>query len=69
MYVLGSCSPRKRRLGLATMSIACCRRLWLERNCRTFGHNSALNDTIIMLVADEFAQWTLAKSQADRREE
>jgi hypothetical protein len=29
---LNTCRPKKKRLELATISIACCRLLWLERS-------------------------------------
>ena len=65
---LTRCQPKARRKGLATLSIACCRRLWLERNDRYFDRKQATEELIVNRVRAEFQTWNLARLPAVSRE-
>jgi hypothetical protein len=54
------CQPKNKRIELASISIACCRRIWLERNNRVFDRQSATEETLIRLIKDEVQAWSLA---------
>jgi hypothetical protein len=66
---LKGCQPKRKRLELATLSIACCRRLWLERNNRVFDRQVVTEETLIRQICDEFQLWVLARWPAGQHEE
>jgi hypothetical protein len=54
------CQPKNKIIELASISIACSRRIWLERNNRVFDRQSATKETLIRLIKDEVQAWSLA---------
>ena len=53
---------------MATLSIACCRRLWLERNDRNFDGKQASEEVIIGRIREEVQNWKLARPPDVSRE-
>jgi hypothetical protein len=52
---LNACQPKEKRLELAMLSIACCRRLWLDRNSRNFNRKTSTEETLIRLIREEIS--------------
>ena len=53
---------------MATLSIAYCRRLWMERNDRNFDGKQASEEVIIVRIREEVQNWKLARLPAVSRE-
>jgi hypothetical protein len=62
--VLAASQPKDRRKKLVTIGIACCQRLWLERNSRVFQNRQATEATIIRRIQVEIQLWILARQKA-----
>jgi hypothetical protein len=61
--------PEKRRKERQTIAVAGMRRLWLERNARTFDRVRSTIQQLVVTTLAEADLWNLAKSRADRGEE
>jgi hypothetical protein len=66
---LSICQPKDKRLELATHSIACCRRLWLERNNRHFERQVSSEEHLIRQVREDFQSWMQARQTAGQGQE
>lgn len=66
---LTNCQPKDRRKELASLAIAGCRRLWLERNNRNFERKQETEEAIIRKIREEFTLWQLARQKAGNSEE
>ena len=63
------CQPKDRRKEVSTLSIACCRRIWLERSSRNFEGIQSTEQGVVDKIKQEFHLWGLARQPAERREE